>query len=57
MVGGRTVEVDVALSQDDARSLAQGKDATSGSKDNRNIYLVCSVLPSSSSLWLCMALL
>ena len=57
MVGGRTVEVDVALSQHDARSLAQGKGATSGSKDNRNIYLVRSVLPSSSDLLLHMALL
>ena len=40
MVGGRTVEVDVALSQDDARSLAQGKGAAIASKDNRNMYLV-----------------
>lgn len=45
MVGGRTVEVDVALSQDDARSLASGKGAASGGKDNRNLYLVC-YLPS-----------
>lgn len=45
MVGGRTVEVDVALSQDDARSLAQGKGAAIASKDNRNMYLVrCSLL-------------
>lgn len=41
MVGGRTVEVDVALSQDDARSLASGKATAAGSKDNRNMYLVC----------------
>lgn len=46
------MEVDVALSQDDARSLAQGKGATSGSKDNRNLYLVCSDLPRSSNLLL-----
>ena len=41
MVGGRTVEVDLALSQDDARSLASGGRASSGpGKDNRNLYLV-----------------
>lgn len=45
MVGGRTVEVDLALSQDDARNLASGGRALSGpGKDNRNLYLV----PSSS---------
>lgn len=44
MVGGRAVEVDVALSQDDARSLASGKAATTGSKDNRNLYLVSFLL-------------
>lgn len=41
MVGGRTVEVDLALSQDDARNLASGGRASSGAgKDNRNLYLV-----------------
>ena len=41
MVGGRTVEVDLALSQDDARNLASGGRASSGpGKDNRNLYLV-----------------
>ena len=46
MVGGRTVEVDLALSQDDARNLASGGRASAGpGKDNRNLYLV----PSSST--------
>lgn len=41
MVGGRTVEVDLALSQDDARNLASGGRVSSGAgKDNRNLYLV-----------------
>ncbi len=40
MVGGRTVEVDLALSQDDARNLASGGRATGAGKDNRNLYLV-----------------
>ena len=40
MVGGRTVEVDLALSQDDARSLASGGRSTAGGNDNRNLYLV-----------------
>ncbi|DBA82043.1 TPA: hypothetical protein ACH3X1_007738 [Trebouxia sp. C0004] len=39
MVGGRTVEVDLALSQDDARNLASGGRATAAGKDNRNLYL------------------
>ena len=47
MVGGRTVEVDLALSQNDARNLASGGRASSGpGKDNRNLYLV----PSRSLL-------
>jgi len=40
MVGGRTVEVDLALSQDDARNLASGGRSTAAGKDNRNLYLV-----------------
>ena len=41
MVGGRTVEVDLALSQHDARNLASGGRAPTGAgKDNRNLYLV-----------------
>ena len=40
MVGGRTVDVDLALSQDDARNLASGGRSTSTGKDNRNLYLV-----------------
>ncbi|KAL0026427.1 hypothetical protein WJX79_009181 [Trebouxia sp. C0005] len=39
MVGGRTVEVDLALSQDDARNLASGGRSTAAGKDNRNLYL------------------
>lgn len=47
MVGGRTTEVDLALSQDDARNLASGGRASSGpgGKDNRNLYLVPVALP------------
>ena len=46
MVGGRTVEVDLALSQDDARNLASGGRASSGpGKDNRNLYLVPAAPP------------
>ena len=59
MVGGRTVEVDLALSQDEARNLASGgKATTSGSKDNRNLYLVSSFhFPSMccTTLLLCAA--
>ena len=45
MVGGRTVEVDLALKQDDARALAIGKlTAASHGKDNRNLYLVRQML-------------
>lgn len=46
MVGGRTVEVDLALSQDDARNLASGGRASAGpgGKDNRNLYLVPAAL-------------
>jgi len=40
MVGGRPVEVDLALSQDDARNLASGGRSTAAGKDNRNLYLV-----------------
>lgn len=40
MVGGRTVDVDLALSQDEARNLASGGRSTSAGKDNRNLYLV-----------------
>ncbi|KAL0051511.1 hypothetical protein WJX82_008930 [Trebouxia sp. C0006] len=39
MVGGRPVEVDLALSQDDARNLASGGRSTAAGKDNRNLYL------------------
>lgn len=39
-VGGRPVEVDMALSQDAARSLAASKAAAPGGSDNRNLYLV-----------------
>lgn len=53
MVGGRTVEVDLALSQDDARNLASGGRAPSGAgKDNRNIYLV-TALPCPALSFLC----
>ena len=62
MVGGRTVEVDLALSQDDARNLASGGRALSGpGKDNRNLYLVpsssiphlqfCQRSPAAGCLW------
>ena len=40
MVGGRPVEVDLALSQDAARTLAASKAAVVGGIDNRNLYLV-----------------
>lgn len=41
MVGGRTVEVDLALSQDDARNLASGgRTSSEPGKDNRALYLV-----------------
>ena len=39
-VGGRPVEVDLALTQDAARTLAVSKAAFVGASDNRNLYLV-----------------
>lgn len=39
-VGGRPVEVDLALTQDAARTLAVSKAAVVGASDNRNLYLV-----------------
>ena len=52
MVGGRTVEVNLALSQDDARNLASGGRAASGlGKDNRNLYLVPAHLHQSLPLF------
>lgn len=51
MVGGRTVEVDLALSQDDARNLASGGRSTAAGKDNRNLYLVMPI----GIAWPCVA--
>ncbi len=43
-VRGLPIEVDLALTQDDARTLASGKASQRGAKDNRNLYLVGSPL-------------
>ncbi|KAL3151924.1 hypothetical protein ABBQ32_001053 [Trebouxia sp. C0010 RCD-2024] len=57
MVGGRTVEVDLALSQDDARNLASGGRASSGpGKDNRNLYLAKEgTIEEGSAAWTTMS--
>ena len=39
-VQGTPIEVNLALSQDDARGLASGKAAAASPSDNRNLYLV-----------------
>ncbi len=46
-VRGSPIEVDLALTQDDARQLAGASKAQPGGKDNRNLYLVRTSLPSS----------
>ncbi|KAL3142888.1 hypothetical protein ABBQ38_003176 [Trebouxia sp. C0009 RCD-2024] len=58
MVGGRTVEVDLALSQDDARNLASGGRASAGpgGKDNRNLYLAKEgTIEEGSAAWTTMS--
>ena len=41
LVGGRRLDIDIALTQDDARAMAAGKNQKAGaSKDKRNLYLV-----------------
>lgn len=51
MVRGSPIEVDLALTQDDARQLAGATKAQPGGKDNRNLYLVrTSSLPMHSSV-------
>ena len=49
VVAGRPVEVDLALSQDAARTLAASKAAVVGGSDNRNLYLV--ILAQCSTLF------
>ena len=38
-LGGRALDIDLAVPQDDARAMAS-KQANSGPKDRRNLYLV-----------------
>lgn len=54
LVGGQLLEVDLALTQQAARTLAVQKDIKGNPKDNRNLYLVslirlATTLPASCS--------
>jgi hypothetical protein len=49
MVRGRPIDIDLALSQDDARTLAAGKSSARAAKDNRNLYLVWILCPPLSA--------
>lgn len=42
-MGGRPLDIDLALPADDIRKLAKQKFGDSGSKDRRNLYLVSPV--------------
>ena len=45
LVGGQVVDVDLALTQQAARTLAVQKDVKGNPKDNRNLYLVSRTAP------------
>jgi hypothetical protein len=50
LLGGRTLDIDIALTQDDARAMAAGKNGKAGPKDKRNVYLVRQSLLAPPSL-------
>lgn len=53
LVGGQLVEVDLALTQQAARTLAVQKDMKGNPKDNRNLYLVSRLRFATWSIFSC----
>lgn len=47
-LAGLTLEIDVAVTQDDARAMASARAGNAASKDKRNLYLVSSASIASS---------
>ena len=39
-MAGLTLDIDIAVTQDDARAMASAKAGNAGPKDKRNLYLV-----------------